>query len=232
MNKTRLNIADDKDIREGTPMNLLFLGDSITDSDHCFTPDNLGNGYVKMISDSLKDLIPQPHIVNRGTDGFTVSDVYRAWQRYPMKEAADMVSILVGINDAGVWMNCGYSGLQCRHALQEFTAVYTDLVCDILDYGIPRLILMEPFLFPIPERYKLWQPTLNRISQGISDIAARYSLPFLPLQPLFDAEGAKAGYDTLTTDGIHLTQRGNRILADAWIKAIPDIWANRVNNRM
>ena len=33
--------------------NLLFLGDSITDCNHYFDPDNLGYGYVRIISDKL-----------------------------------------------------------------------------------------------------------------------------------------------------------------------------------
>ena len=33
---------------------LTCLGDSITDCEHCFSRDFLGNGYVKMLSDCLK----------------------------------------------------------------------------------------------------------------------------------------------------------------------------------
>lgn len=200
-------------------MNLLFLGDSITDSDHCFTPDNLGNGYVKMISDSLNGRLPELQIVNRGMDGFTVSDVYRAWKNHPAKETVHMVSILAGVNDAGVWMNCGYSAGKRREALDALSCVYDDLICDILDHGILKLILIEPFLFPVPEQYQLWQPNMKQISHAVSDLAARYSLPFLPLQQIYDEKGEKDGYNTLTTDGIHLTPKGNRILADAWLEA-------------
>ena len=34
-------------------MELLFLGDSITDCDHLFDQDQLGNGYVRMIAEQL-----------------------------------------------------------------------------------------------------------------------------------------------------------------------------------
>ena len=199
-------------------MNLLFLGDSITDADRCFSPDNLGNGYVKMISGSLKNTLPQQAVTNKGVDGFTVSNVYRTWREYPLKETSDMVSILVGVNDAGVWMNCGYSDLQFKNALEEFQITYTDLVCDILDYGIPKIILMEPFIFPVPAKYRLWQPVLQSISRIISDISGRYSLSFLPLQSVFDEAALREGYDAITSDGIHLTERGNRLLADAWLQ--------------
>lgn len=199
-------------------MNLLFLGDSITDAYHCFTPDSLGNGYVKMVSDSLKSTIPDLTVDNKGMDGFTVSSVYRIWQRYPFKESTDAVSVLAGVNDAGIWMNCGYSTLQCQQALEEFTAVYTDLVCDILDYGIPKIILIEPFIFPVPEKYKLWQPSLQSISAAVLAIARRYSLSFLSLQRRFDEEAFRTGYNNITADGIHLTPAGNRLLADAWLQ--------------
>lgn len=33
---------------------LTCLGDSITDCDHCFSRDSLGNGYVKILSDRFK----------------------------------------------------------------------------------------------------------------------------------------------------------------------------------
>ena len=44
-------------------MNILFLGDSITDCAHNFTPDNLGGGYVKLIASRH----PEITAVNGGT---------------------------------------------------------------------------------------------------------------------------------------------------------------------
>ena len=48
------------------------LGDSITDCEHCFCPDSMGNGYVKLLSERLFNEGFDCQVRNRGTDGFTI----------------------------------------------------------------------------------------------------------------------------------------------------------------
>ena len=209
-------------------MNLLFLGDSITDAYHCFDPDNLGEGYVRMIHDtlqthSLSTSADDPsnselRIVNKGIDGFTVSRVYDMWQSIPDKTCWDAVSILVGVNDVGVWMDCGHSDNWIQKAVLEFAQTYEYLITDILDYGICQIILMEPFIFPWPKKYSVWQPWLEELSSHIQKLAKRYHLTFLPLQKVLSEAAEAEGYAAITLDGIHLTEQGNQILADTWLK--------------
>lgn len=203
-------------------MNLLFLGDSITDAYHCFDPENLGEGYVRMIHEKF---IPIPgnsenrkefRISNKGIDGFTIPRVYEMWQRIPDKSFWDVVSVLVGVNDVGGWMDCGHSDAWIKDAVRDFAQTYEDMVTDILDYGIKHVLLMEPFIFPHPEKYRLWQPWLAEISAYIQNISVKYGAIFLPLQEELSNAAIKYGYSSITTDGIHLTAQGNRILADAW----------------
>ena len=78
-------------------MNILFLGDSITDCDHNFTGDNLGNGYVKKLS-----LLPCVAAVNGGTDGFTFPDVLRKWRLMYARNPYDRIVMTCGINDVGL----------------------------------------------------------------------------------------------------------------------------------
>ena len=51
---------------------LLCLGDSITDCGRLFSPDPLGNGYVKQLSILLQDAGRYFSIENKGIDGFTL----------------------------------------------------------------------------------------------------------------------------------------------------------------
>ena len=207
-------------------MKFLFLGDSITDAYHCFDPENLGEGYVRMIHDKLhrlpvpgsSDPVPEFIISNKGIDGFTVSRVYEMWKSIPDKSSWDTVSVLAGINDVGVWVDCGRSDALIKDAVSEFSRTYEELVTDILDYGTKKLLLMEPFLFPYPEKYRLWQPWLAEISLCIQKIAAKYGILFLKLQDRLSDAAVKYGYPAITSDGIHLTQQGNQILADAWYR--------------
>ena len=58
----------------------LFLGDSITDSNHLWLPEThgLGDGYVAMLADRLG---PDARITNKGIDGFTVAALLERLQR-------------------------------------------------------------------------------------------------------------------------------------------------------
>lgn len=201
-------------------MNLLFLGDSITDCNHSFTPDNLGLGYVRMIFRELVKTLPSLSVSNKGIDGFTVSRVRSLWQTLPEKEDFDLISLLVGVNDVGMWMDHGHSSRELLRLCQIFAQEYEDLATDFLDLGISRVILMEPFIFQRPEKYLLWRPWLGELSAAISEIAQIYGLTFLPLQEMLDQAASENGFSSITTDGIHLTAAGNRLLAQKWLESL------------
>ena len=67
----------------------IFLGDSITDCDHIYDPDGLGNGYVHFIADKL--VSNQNRILNLGYDGFTISALKRLWNAKISSLNPDMV---------------------------------------------------------------------------------------------------------------------------------------------
>ena len=201
-------------------MNLLFLGGSITDCHHSFDPENLGNGYVRMISNALSPSDPELKISNKGIDGFTAARVNGMWKSLPdqEKERYDIVTVLVGINDLGMWMEKGTSRNTADQSLEAFLATYQELICDILDFCIPKLILMEPFLFDRPAQYQLWMPYLTRMNQGIRALAFQYGVSWVPLQQRLSREAGRLGTDRVTVDGIHLTEEGHKILARAWLE--------------
>ena len=77
---------------------LTCLGDSITDCEHCFSRDFLGNGYVKMLSDCLKRDGSDYQVRNYGTDGFTINRLLQRIQG-DSDFTSDIITILIGIND-------------------------------------------------------------------------------------------------------------------------------------
>ena len=92
---------------------IIFLGDSITDADHNFSQKregepSLGNGYVRQIADLLETKMPgKTDIRNGGHDGFTVQGLLRMLDYDCLSRRPDVVSILIGSNDAAVCMNTG-----------------------------------------------------------------------------------------------------------------------------
>lgn len=195
----------------------VFLGDSITDCYHSFDPDNLGEGYVRMIHGKLNS---DYETINCGFDGFTMPALRRLWKRDGGALKPDFLTILIGINDIGVIQN---TGRDPEFALAEFRMQYQLLIEEIRSsYSCP-ILLMEPFIFPYPEKYKLWNKDLMVMNQMISDIAQKYQLEFLPLWENLLRAAHLSGYETITTDGIHLTETSHEILANEWFSSYKKI---------
>lgn len=196
--------------------NLLFLGDSITDCNHYFDPENLGYGYVRMISEKLNKNAPDKsyQVRNYGNDGFTVSALRRLWKHSCLNLKPDYITILIGINDLAVMKNTGITpSVHMAHFPEQYHALLEDIR---LMTDCP-ILLMEPFIFPHPAEYASWENELQQMSAIIQDLAEEYHISFLPLWEEFRSTAKKEGYSEITTDGIHLTAKGHQILADLWL---------------
>ena len=170
-------------------MNLLFLGDSITDCGHCFSEDGLGDGYVKMTVQKLNDPAaqsgfggradqgseissPKFFVTNGGTDGFTFPRILQKWKQQYSSENWDIVSILGGINEVGAVMDSGLS----ENAVHSFLAsseqaLYT-LMRRLIQKETRRILLLEPFLFPHPAYLSNWMPMLDKVRIMIRNAAS------------------------------------------------------------
>ena len=211
-------------------MQIICLGDSITDCNHLFEDFPLGNGYVQMLSemfhkkvpgrqpDSLSDN-PRPvssdtvQIKNYGFDGFTVARVLDNIRQHRISlHRFPVVTLLIGINDIGLMMNTDRTSSQQEQMMKEFSEHYEELL-KLLTADARQVILMEPFIFPYPEEYQTWIPYVRTMSDYILKLSEKYSLPFLRLHDDLNKLAAEQGFDTITIDGIHLTACGHELLA-------------------
>lgn len=193
---------------------LLFLGDSITDCNHYFEPENLGFGYVRMISEKLNTPDKNYQVLNKGNDGFTVSAVRRLWKRSYLNLQPDFISILIGINDLAVIKN---TGITASVGLSQLRTEYQALIDDIRLVTDCPILLMEPFIFPYPAKYASWEPELSLLSNIIEETASANQLTYLPLWEMLSNTAKQQGFPAITTDGIHLTAAGHKLLSDNWL---------------
>ena len=185
----------------------LFLGDSITDANHLWLPETngLGDGYVVMLADRLgSDTL----ITNKGIDGFTVSALLERLQRGFLKGHPDVISLLIGINDIGVALNTGVTLEQLL-----FTENYRAVLMHLLDTGA-KLLCSGPFIFPHPQKYQIWIPYVLELEQIMGEICESLSVSFIPLHSYLTSLVKNGDYDAVTTDGIHLTAYGHKMLAE------------------
>lgn len=188
----------------------VFAGDSITCANRLWLPKagGLGNGYVSMLEPALKTHFPDAVIYNKGYDGFTVPALHRRIKQDGLPKDTDYVTILIGINDIGVAMNTGVSLDEL-----DFSGHYRRLLEEIRWMTDARLLCAGPFIFPHPREYANWIPCVKKAEKEIAVLTNDFAIPFLPLHDTLNEFAQKAGFEAVTTDGIHLTEAGHRHLA-------------------
>lgn len=203
---------------------ILFQGDSITDGGRSRNDDPnhfLGHGYAYLIASRLSvDLAArQPLFYNRGISGDRASDLYARWNEDTFSLKPDLVSILIGVNDAWRSMNGEASGFTdrlgraYRHLLEETREVMPDT----------GLVLMEPFILQTGatvENWDRWQERIGEYQHLVRELAHEFDAVFVPLQQTFNdaLQQAEAAY--WLWDGVHPTAAGHELIARQWLDVV------------
>lgn len=198
---------------------ILCLGDSLTDCGRLFDSPPLGNGYVSLLDMYLKLQKKNIEVINCGVDGFTLQRlIENVSSRYlPLKP--DMITILIGINDLALMMNTNRTEAQKSEMLHRFYLQYRQLL-QSLSVSCRQLILIEPFLFSYPQEYLTWMPYLKQMIFHIRSLADEYHLPVLSMQETYLNMTEEKGIADLTSDGVHLTSYGHKLLAEALLPVL------------
>lgn len=197
---------------------ILFQGDSITDCGRNYSdPSSLGVGYALMTGASLGLKYPEKNLtfINRGISGNRAVDLQNRWDKDCLALKPTWVSIYIGVNDT--WRRFD-SGQETTAA--EFEASYRDLIERTLKNLDARLVLVEPFVLPVPEDRKGWRQDLDPKIHVVRELAREYGAVLVPLDGLFAAASVKAEPAFWAGDGVHPTPAGHALIAEAWMKAV------------
>jgi lysophospholipase L1-like esterase len=186
---------------------IVFIGDSITDCDHFGDlPDQLGNGYVRMIAERL----PDHEVVNAGISGNRIGDLRGRWERDVVDRHPDTLSVYIGINDT--WRRFDENDPTTASFFED---TYRDCLADLGGAGL--LVLLEPFVVPVSDDQERWREDLGKKQAVVAKLAAEHGARFVPLQSLLSSAADKHGAVVVADDGVHPTELGHRIIADAWL---------------
>lgn len=195
-------------------MKIVFIGDSITDANHNYSDDSLGEGYVKIVADKLKEMDYEADILNKGHDGFTVFSLWKFLDHDCISKKPDIVSMLIGCNDVSIKMSTGKSLEE-----QGVQAYYEKILMTIRKKTRAKIICMGPFIFPHPLEFQNWIPDMKKAEEIARTAAEKYEAVFVPLHDELNRAVVDGDYDKITTDGTHLTEEGARIVAEKWLDA-------------
>lgn len=197
---------------------VLFQGDSITDAGQrngdCA---GMGKGYAMMASSRFNARYPEKNatFLNRGISGNRVQDLVERWDKDCIELNPSWVSILVGINDTWRRYDCGE-----ETPVEQYEKDYREILHKIKDNLNARLIIMEPFVLPVPEDRTEWREDLDPKIQVCRKLAREYRALYVPLDGIFAAASMKRDPAFWVPDGVHPTLAGHALIAQAWLQAV------------
>lgn len=197
---------------------VLFQGDSITDwGRNREDGASLGVGYSLMVASRLGHLYPEKNItfLNRGIGGNRTIDLQKRWDKDCLELKPNVLSIMIGINDT--WRRFDNNE---NTPVEQYEARYRDLLQRATDKLDVKLVMMEPFVLPVPEDRKLWRADLDPKIHVVRELAREFGAVLVPLDGLFAEASTKADPAFWALDGVHPSPAGHGLIAEAWLKAV------------
>jgi lysophospholipase L1-like esterase len=197
---------------------VLFMGDSITDCGRSReNPAQLGGGYAAMTAARLDTLMPELGLrhLNLGISGNRVRDLKGRWDADCLALQPDILSILIGIND--VWRRYDRNDPTSTEA---FAADYRAILTAVRQQcPACQIILLEPFVLPVPADRQAWREDLDPKIAAIRDLAREFADAYVPLDGLFAAAAVRREPAFWAGDGVHPSPAGHMLIAEAWLAA-------------
>lgn len=196
-------------------MRIAFLGDSLTEG-------SPGASYFRL----LRRRSPRHELLKHGRGGDSVADLYTRLQAGGV-ESCDLAVIWIGTNDAamGPWTSWAMEAFELvtwEAALDQLAAIYRRLLALALERA-PQALCLPPVV--ADELDEAWARRVADVGEVVkAAVAAEPRAAVLDLAPAFAARrAAAAGPVSYTVDGVHLSEAGAEVVADALSQAIADL---------
>jgi len=201
----------------GPQAHWVFVGDSITDASRYSCPENLGQGYVRLVRDWLyaRDPASAPTVINAGISGNKIPDLQKRWKDDVLAHQPALVSVKIGVNDVWHSVTPGLEGT----TIGKFREGYTDILEQVRK-GFPeaKLVLCEPSVIvpPAPDCNELLQPYVA----AVGDLAKSFDAVLVPFHQAFLHALAARPDIAWAPDGVHPSSAGHMLLARTWLAAL------------
>ena len=83
-----------------------------------------------------------------------------------------------------------------------------------------KILLIEPFVYPIGEYDKRWQKDLDEERKIARELADKYADYFIPMQDVMDGYEKKYKMEDVLRDGLHPTNLGHEMIMSTILKII------------
>ncbi|GAB3931880.1 SGNH/GDSL hydrolase family protein [Mucilaginibacter myungsuensis] len=198
------------------PTKIVFFGDSITQA--AVGP----KGFITLLKDDLvaKQKTGDYELFGAGIGGNKIYDLYLRFEEDVLSKEPDQVVIWVGVND--VWhKRTSLTGTDP----DKFVKFYTALIKKFQAKNIKVALVTPAAIGEKTDYTNDMDGDLNKYAQFIRDLAASNNCKLIDLRKIFHeyalANNPKnADRGVLTSDGVHLNDAGNKLVADEMAKVI------------
>ena len=194
---------------------IVFFGDSITQAGVSPT------GYITVLGNLIaqKGLKDQYELIGAGIGGNKVYDLYLRMEDDVLAKNPTTVVIWVGVND--VWHKKNGTGTDAPKFEQFYNAMIKKLQAKNI-----KVILVTPATIGEKTDFSNEQDgDLNKYANIVRTVATKNNCPLVDLRKAFlafnlanNAENNDKGI--LTLDGVHLNEKGNRLVAGEMQKVL------------
>ena len=220
-----LLLASCDDRTENQSTKIIFLGDSITEQGESFD-----DGFISLLRQNLSQ--EEFELVGKGIGGHKVSNLLTRYKADVIDLNPDIVFIYIGIND--VWHKYDFG---TGSDIDLYEKGLRTIISDIKSLG-SKIVLCTPTVigentgdfvlgnqFKDVETMEKMNGDLDTFSEVVRKLSNEYETELLDLRKIFmdylaenNTNNDAAGI--LTTDGVHLNEQGNKLIADQMIKFI------------
>lgn len=186
---------------------VIFFGDSITQAG--VNP----SGYISQIKEIAAREKAPFQFVGAGVGGNKVYDLYLRMEEDVLAKKPAIVVVFIGVND--VWHRISHGTGTDADKFEKFYRA----ILDKLHTQDIKTILVTPAAIGEKVSGNELDPDLDKFSDIIRKLATEYNLPLVDLRKTFVAynkmhNASDALYGILTTDGVHLNDKGNQVVAE------------------
>lgn len=195
---------------------ILFIGDSITDCGRDRNnPESLGYGYVQKVGGVIDCGFSELNLelINKGISGNRVIDLKKRWKEDCIALSPDILSVYIGINDT--WRKYDADD---ETPANEFEKIYRELLQEAKNNLDCQIVMIEPFVVPYPEDREKWREDLDPKIDAVRRLAREFADAYVPLDGIFASASCRKEAKFWALDGVHPTNAGHTLIADAWFK--------------
>lgn len=221
-------------------MKILFQGDSITDGNRYKDEESrwdknhqIGHSYVYIITGLLGLKHPERdyEFINRGISGNRVRELEARWQEDALDINPDVLSILVGVNDANHPFDDEINDTGC----EKYEKSYRSILQKSREQNPNlKIVLLESFtcedvIGETRASAEIRVERLKSIQKIVRKLAKEFDAIFIPLSDVFKKaiESKNARY--WLWDGVHPTEAGHALIAREFLDKTKSIFDSDVN---